>query len=160
MRTTRSSSRREVPHQAPPRTMHQPREQAPPGPCTPPVDRHTPVIILPCPKLRLTYIHKVQEACWIDAVSTTEIFHLAEMLITDLCLKPFWSYCCRVMFLNVSYVSDVVKSQIYWITVMRHNLISFVFRLANYLCWCIFDLSITPVSASLFYANVSFPELI
>ena len=54
MRTTHSSSRGgSPPCITPPGTMHQP------GPCTPQdhapplVDRHTPVNILPCPKLRL-----------------------------------------------------------------------------------------------------------
>ena len=42
-------------HQAPPRTMH------PPGPCTPPVDRHTPVNILPCPKLRLRAVITIMQ---------------------------------------------------------------------------------------------------
>ena len=70
MRTARSSSRRGGLHQAPPPgpdppgagtppgTKHPPdqappRMRHPPGSRPPPVDRHTPVNILPCPKLRL-----------------------------------------------------------------------------------------------------------
>ena len=45
MRTARSSSRGGSPPGAPPGTMH------------PPVDRHTPVNILPCPKLRLRAVN-------------------------------------------------------------------------------------------------------
>ena len=39
-----------VPEGSPPGT---PLDQAPPGTRHPPVDKHTPVNILPCPKLRL-----------------------------------------------------------------------------------------------------------
>ena len=52
---------RQPPEPGTPWTRHPP-EQAPPGPgtpqgpCTPPVDRHTPVNILPCPKLRLQVV--------------------------------------------------------------------------------------------------------
>ena len=60
MRTARCSSRLGGLHQAPPQERAPPgagtgtpRDQTPPGPGTPPVDRHTPVSILPCPKLHL-----------------------------------------------------------------------------------------------------------
>ena len=58
MRTTRSSSRAGGAPPGTPRGPGTPRTQTPPGPGTPtgpdpPVDRHTPVNILPCPKLRL-----------------------------------------------------------------------------------------------------------
>ena len=58
MRSARSSSRPGGLHQAPPSgTRHPPQDQAPPPPSGTrhplPVDRHTPVNILPCPKLRL-----------------------------------------------------------------------------------------------------------
>ena len=47
-----------------PRTRHRP-DQAPPTPGagTPPVDRHTPVNILPCPKLRLRAVIKQSLVC-------------------------------------------------------------------------------------------------
>ena len=53
MRTARSSSRPGGLHQAPPGSRLPP-DQAPPwDQAPPPVDRHTPVNILLCPKLRL-----------------------------------------------------------------------------------------------------------
>ena len=45
---------REVSTIHPPGTMHTPREQAAPPP---PVDRHMPVNILPCPKLGLRAVN-------------------------------------------------------------------------------------------------------
>ena len=67
MRTARSSSRPGGLHQAPPNWDQTPRDQAPPtrhppGPGTPPVDRHTPVNILPCPKLRLRAVTSQQQS--------------------------------------------------------------------------------------------------
>ena len=63
MRTARSSSSRRGLHQAPPpgsrppsprgSRHHPPPTADTPGAYIPPVDRHTPVNILPCPKLRL-----------------------------------------------------------------------------------------------------------
>ena len=52
MRTARSSSHRGV------STRHPPEADTPPGPGTPPVDRHTSENILPCPKLRLRAVIK------------------------------------------------------------------------------------------------------
>ena len=52
MRTARSSSR-----PGGVSTKH-PRDQNPPGPDTPPVYRHTPANLLPCPKLRLRAVIK------------------------------------------------------------------------------------------------------
>ena len=58
MRTARSSSRPAPPRSRHPWTRHPPGSRHPPRPGAPPeqtplVDRHTPVNILPCPKLRL-----------------------------------------------------------------------------------------------------------
>ena len=50
--------------QAPPRSRHPPRDQTIPSPRRrhpPPVDRHTPVNILPCPKLRLRAVKRLGE---------------------------------------------------------------------------------------------------
>ena len=67
--STRHPSQEQAPQQeqAPPPEQASPPEQAPPweqtpragtpGPVTPPVDRHTPVNILPCPKLRLRAVN-------------------------------------------------------------------------------------------------------
>ena len=60
MRTARSSSRPGgVLHQAPHPESGIPPEQIPPGPGTPPVDRQTPVNILPCRKLRLRAVRSL-----------------------------------------------------------------------------------------------------
>ena len=61
MRTARSSSRRGGLHQPPPDQA--PQEQAPHSGPDPPVDRHTPVNILPCPKLRLRAVI-ISECRW------------------------------------------------------------------------------------------------
>ena len=103
MRTARSSSRPGGLHQAPPGTRHPSRDQAPPwdqipfrtrhtlqrrppsrpgtppgadppGPGTPPVDRHTPVNILPCPKLRLRAVKALATFTCISKASQWYLF--------------------------------------------------------------------------------------
>ena len=58
----------------PPPRPGTPQEQTPPGPGTPPVDRHTPVNILPCPKLRLRAVIKAMFS-QINTVFVSSQFH-------------------------------------------------------------------------------------
>ena len=60
------------PEQAPPGASPPP-DQAPPAPGSPPVDRHTPLNILPCPKLRLQAVTRIHSS----RLRTTHLFSIS-----------------------------------------------------------------------------------